>query len=79
LEQQRDAAVTQARHDYFYNSMRNNNGQPQRYNGNGQPQNNQQPNNQPNSNNPQPGPTNGSSSSDADHPEYSGKSVNGNQ
>jgi hypothetical protein len=90
LEQQRDAAITQARHDYFYNSMRNNNGQPQRYNGNGQPQNNnqqpnnqqpntQQPNNQPNSNNVQPGPTNGSSSSDADHPEYSGKSVNGNQ
>jgi hypothetical protein len=85
LEQQRDAAITQARHDYFYNSMRNYNGQPQRYNGNGQPQNNSQPNNQqpnsqqPNSKNLQPGPTNGSSSSDADHPEYSDKNANGNQ
>lgn len=81
LEQQRDAAITQARHDYYYNSMKNNNGQPQRYNGNGQPQNNnQQPNNQQqNNNNPQSGPTNGNSSSDADHPEYSGKNVNGSQ
>lgn len=71
LEQQRDAAITQARHDYYYNSMRNYNGQPQRYNGNGQQQNN---------NNLQPGPTNGSSSSgDADHPEYSEKSANGDQ
>lgn len=76
LEQQRDAAITQARHDYYNNSMKNyNNGQPQRYNQNGQPQNNQQQNSnqQPNSNNVQPGPTNGSSSSDAEHPEYSDK------
>lgn len=82
LEQQRDAAITQARHDYYYNSIKNNSGQPQRYNGNGQPQNNsnQQPNNQQqNNNNPQSGPTNGNSSSDADHPEYSGKSANGSQ
>jgi hypothetical protein len=81
LEQQRDAAITQARHDYYYNSIKNYNGQPQRYNGNGQPQNNnQQPNNQQqNNNNPQSGPTNGNSSSDADHPEYSGKNVNGSQ
>ena len=62
LEQQRDAAITQARHDYYYNSIKNNNGQPQRYNGSGQS-----------------GPTNGNSSSDADHPEYSGKSANGSQ
>jgi hypothetical protein len=68
LEQQRDAAVTQARHDYYNNSMRNNNGRSQ------QPNNQQQ-----NNNNPQSGPTNGSSSSDADQPEYSGKSANGSQ
>lgn len=86
LEQERDAAITKARHDYYYNSIRNYNGQPQRYNQNGQQQNNnnqqqnnQQPNNQPNSNNLQPGPTNGNSSSDADHPEYSNKSAIGNQ
>jgi hypothetical protein len=65
LEQQRDAAITQARHDFYNNSMR-------KYN-------NQQPNNQPSSNNLQPGPTNGNPSSGADQPEYSGKSANGNQ
>lgn len=68
LEKERDAAITQARHDY-YNRARanyNSNGQPQRNNGNGQQQNNGQL---------QPGPTNGSSSSnDAEHPEYSPKS-----
>jgi hypothetical protein len=52
LEQQRDAAITQARHDYYYNSMKNRNGQ---------------------------GPTNGSSSSDANHPEYSDKSASSSQ
>jgi hypothetical protein len=35
LEQQRDAAITQARHDYYNRSRQNNNGQPQRNNGNG--------------------------------------------
>ncbi len=79
LEQQRDAAITQARHDYFNNSMKNyNNGQPQRYNQNGQPQNSQQPSNQPSSN-VQPGPTNGNSSGNAEHPEYSDKNAPANQ
>ena len=74
LEQQRDAAVTQARHDYYYNSMKNRNGQPQNNNNNQQPNNQQQ-----NNNNPQPGPTNGSSSNDASHPEYSDKSASSSQ
>ena len=37
LEQQRDAAITQARHDY-YNRSRGYNGQQQQNSGNGQPQ-----------------------------------------
>jgi len=67
LEKQRDAAITQARHDFFYSQLRNYNGQPQRYN-NGQPQNNNQPQNA------KPGPSsgnNGNSGNDPDHPEYS--------
>ncbi len=47
LEQQRDAAITQARHDFYNRQMRNNNAKP--------------------------GPGNGSSGNDPDHPEYSGK------
>jgi hypothetical protein len=74
LEQQRDAAVTQARHDYYYNSMKNRNGQQQNNNNNQQPNNQQQ-----NNNNPQSGPTNGSSSNDANHPEYSDKNASGSQ
>lgn len=65
LEQERDAAITQARHD-FYNRMKNYNGQPRN---NAQPQNNAKP-----------APGNGSSSNDPDHPEYSDKgSANGSQ
>jgi hypothetical protein len=81
LEQQRDAAVTQARHDY-YNHSRGYNGQQQRNNGNGQqPNNNQQPNNQQPNDKLQPGPGNGNSSSnDPEHPEYSEKNAaNGSQ
>jgi hypothetical protein len=67
LEQQRDAAITQARHD-FYNQQRRN------YN-NGQPQNNGDKNN-----NAQPGPGNSKSSNDPEHPEYSDKNAtNGGQ
>lgn len=62
LEKQRDAAITQARHDFYYSQMRKYNGQPQRYD-NGQPQQN---------NNAKPAPgNNGSSGNDPDHPEYS--------
>jgi hypothetical protein len=43
LEKQRDAAITQTRHDFFYSQIRNSNGQ--RNNNNGQPQNNNQQNN----------------------------------
>ena len=78
LEQQRDAAITQARHDFYNRSRQNYNGQPQRYNGNGQPNGNgQQPNNgqQQNNNNLQPGPGTGSSPNDPEHPEYSPKST----
>lgn len=66
LEQQRDAAITQARHDFYNQQMRNyyNNHGQQRNNGNGN-QNNGNPNNaQPNSN---PSGT----ANDPDHPEYS--------
>jgi len=78
LEQQRDAAITQARHDFYNRQMRNyNNGQPQRYNNNGQPQNNGQ---QQNNNNPQAAPKNSNSSNDPEHPEYSDKNAtNGGQ
>jgi hypothetical protein len=66
LEKQRDAAITQARHDFFNSQLRNYNGQH-----NGQPQNNSQP--QHNAN-PAPGNgNNGNSANDPDHPEYSGK------
>ena len=58
LEKQRDAAITQARHDFFYSQMRNYNGQQRN---NGQPQNN----------NAKPAPGNGNSGNDPDHPEYS--------
>ncbi|HET6252774.1 MAG TPA: hypothetical protein VFE32_01805 [Puia sp.] len=37
LEKQRDAAITEARHDFYNNQRRNSNGQPQRYNNDGQP------------------------------------------
>ena len=73
LEKERDAAITQARHDYYNRSRANynSNGQPQQYNGNGQQPNSGQPQN---NGQLQPGPTNGSSSSnDAEHPEYSPK------
>jgi hypothetical protein len=63
LEKQRDAAITQARHDFFYSQMRNNNGQPQN-------------NTQPQNNNAKPAPGNGkigNSANDPDHPEYSDK------
>jgi hypothetical protein len=76
LEKERDAAITQARHDYYNRSRANynSNGQRQQNNGNGQQQNNAQPQN---NGQLQPGPTNGSngssSSNDADHPEYSQK------
>jgi hypothetical protein len=70
LEQQRDAAITQARHDYYNRSRQNSNGQPQRYNGNDQPNGNgQQPNNGQQNNNLQPGPGNVQPG-----PEYSPKS-----
>lgn len=69
LEKQRDAAITQARHDYYTRQMRN-------YN-NGQQQNNGQ---QPNNSSPKAGPNNGSSSNDQEHPEYSDKNAgNGGQ
>ena len=63
LEKQRDAAITQARHDFYNRQMRNYN---QRNNGgqNAQPAQPQ---------NTQPGPANGNSSNDSDHPEYSDK------
>jgi hypothetical protein len=60
LEKQRDAAITQARHDFFYSQMRNYNGQPQN-------------NSQPQNNNAKPAPGNGNSGNDPDHPEYSDK------
>jgi len=64
LEQERDAAITQARHDFYNRQMKNYNGQPRN---NAQPQNNAKP-----------APGNGSSSNDPDHPEYSDKgSANG--
>jgi hypothetical protein len=76
LEKQRDAAITQTRHDFFYSQMRNSNGQPQRFNNNGQPKNNTQPQN----NNGKPAPGNGNSGNDPDHPEYSDKNAtNGSQ
>ena len=71
LEHDRDAAIIQARKDYFYNSRRNNNGQPQRYNGNGQ-----QPNN---GNGQQPKNGNGSSSNGNDQPEYQEKGSTNNK
>jgi hypothetical protein len=66
LEQQRDAAITEARHD-FYNQQRRN------YKNN----NNAQPGS---GNNAQPGPGNSKSSNDPEHPEYSDKNAtNGGQ
>jgi len=55
LKHDRDAAVIQARKDYYYNSRRNynNNGQPQQNNGNGNG-NGQQPNNGNGKNGDQP-------------------------
>jgi len=65
LEKQRDAAITQARHDFYNRQQRSYNGQPQ----NGQPQNNAKPT-----------PGNGNSGNDPDHPEYSDKNPsNGSQ
>jgi hypothetical protein len=62
LEQKRDAAITQARHDFFNARMRARYGDPERYNNNGQPQNNQA----------KPAPdSGGNSSNDTEHPEYS--------
>ena len=69
LKHDRDAAVIQARKDYFYNSRRNyNNGQQ---NGNG----NQQPNN---GNGQRPNNGNGSSSNGNDQPEYQEKGSTNN-
>ena len=70
LKHDRDAAVIQARRDYYYNSRRNNNNQPQPYNGNEQPSNgkDQQP-----SNGKDQKPTSGSGT---EQPEYeSGQST----
>jgi hypothetical protein len=61
LEQQRDAAITQARHDFYNRQMRN-------YNNGQQPRNNSQT---------QPGPGNGGTSNDPEHPEYSDKNAGG--
>lgn len=71
LKHDRDAAVIDARKNYFYNSRRNYNG-PQPYNGNEQPNNGQQPgnNNQQQNNN-----NKGSSSNNngTEQPEYNEK------
>lgn len=82
LKHDRDAAVIDARKNYYYNSRRNYNG-PQTYNGNEQPSNGQQPNNgqQPGNNNQQqnnnnkgsaPGNNNGT-----EQPEYNDKGSTG--
>jgi hypothetical protein len=68
LEKQRDAAITQARHDFYNSQLRNYRGQQQN---NGQPQNGGQPQN--NNAKPAPAPGNGNSGNDPDHPEYSNK------
>ena len=75
LKHDRDAAVIQARKDYYYNSRRNynNNGQPQQNNGNGNG-NGQQPNNNNNNNNNK---GNGSNSN-GDQPEYQEKGSTNN-
>ncbi len=65
LEQQRDEAITQARHEFYNRQMSNYN----QRNKNAQPQNNEKQ-----------GPANGGSANDPDHPEYSDKgSPNGSQ
>lgn len=61
LEKQRDAAITQARHDFFYSQMRRYN-----ENNNAKPQNNNVKPSQGDNNN-------GNSGNDPDHPEYSDK------
>ena len=69
LKKDRDAAVIQARKDFYYNSRRNYNG-PQPYNGNGQPQQQQQNQNQQK-------PTSGAPSN-GEQPEYeTGQSAGG--
>jgi hypothetical protein len=57
LEKQRDAAITQTRHDFYNAQMRNYNRQPQNNNAKPAPSN---------------GPS-GSSGNDPNHPEYSDK------
>jgi hypothetical protein len=57
LEQKRDAAITQTRHDFFYSQMRNYNGQPQNNNGKPAPGNG----------------NSGPATNDPEHPEYSGQ------
>ncbi|HEV2353846.1 MAG TPA: hypothetical protein VGR89_06365 [Puia sp.] len=71
LEQERDAAITKARHDFFDAQLRQRYGAPQRGNNNST---------QPQNNNYKAQPSNGNSSDDADHPEYSsGSSDTGGQ
>jgi hypothetical protein len=75
LEQDRDAAITQARKNFYYNSQRNYNNQNGNGNGNQQPNNGngQQNNGQQNKTNP---PSNNNNS---DQPEYNpGRSTNTN-
>jgi hypothetical protein len=70
LKHDRDAAVIQARRDYYYNSRRNNNNQPQPNNGNGQQPSNGN-NQQPSSGNGQKQPTNGGGTNGSEQqPEY---------
>jgi hypothetical protein len=64
LKTERDNAIVQARHDYFYNAQRNYNN---RNNNGQQPNNGNQNQNQQNQQQPQSGNNNGSSS---DGPEY---------
>ena len=67
LKTERDNAIVQARHDYFYNSRRNYNNQYK----NGQPQNNgNNGNGNQNQNQQNQQPSNGNGSSSGDGPEY---------
>lgn len=69
LKDQRDAAITQARHDFYYGSQRQyNSNAPQPYKGN-----DQSPNNQP-SNNGKPQSNNQQQNNSNEQPEYSEKS-----
>lgn len=66
LEQKRDAAITQARHDYYNAQMRSRYGAPERNDNNGKPQAN-----------PSPAPGSNNSSNDNDHPEYQSSDTGG--